>query len=187
MKAPIFKFSLFALVTILFLSTSCNKDNDDNPDDLDVGTLVVKIDGETFESLAAVGTIAVSFDTIQGFTITGLKNEGLSTITEIGLVFGHHTDETMTAKTYQFTDGDGSCFQPLGVCGGIDYTNANIANPSESFNYESATLGGAATITFTTLDYQNGGSAKGTFSGTLVDGNGNSVALTEGKFNVLID
>ncbi|KAA3638637.1 MAG: hypothetical protein DWQ02_04845 [Bacteroidetes bacterium] len=187
MKAQIFKFSLLALVTILFLSTSCNKDNDDSPDDLDVGTLVVKVDGETFESIAAVGTITVTLDTLQTFIISGLKNEGLTNITEMGLIFLHHTDETMTEKTYQFSDGDGSCFQPLGVCGGIDYTNANIFNPSESFNYESASLGGSATMTFTTLDYQTGGSAKGTFSGTLVDGNGNSVALTEGKFNVLVD
>lgn len=187
MKAQIFKFSLLALVTILFLSTSCNKDNDDSPDDLDVGTLIVKVDGETFESIVATGTITVTFDTLQTFIITGLKNEGLTTITEVSFLFAHHTDETMSAATYQYNDTENPCFQPEGVCGQINYTSANALNPDESFMYETAIEGTNATITFTTLEYNDAGSAIGTFSGILSDGNGNTVSLTEGKFNVLVN
>ena len=87
--------------------------------------------------------------------------------------------------TYNYGSDPAECYDPIGVCGAIDYSLFDALNPENSFSYSSSL--GSTTITFTSLDLKDGGHAKGTFSGTLKDDDGNNIAITDGKFNVLID
>jgi hypothetical protein len=184
MKVHFFKLSLLALFAIL-LSASCTKDNDNDNDELEVGKLVAKIDGVDFESVGATGTLIAISDAIQNFDIVGVKNEGLTSITEIGLLFVFPTGSPVMETTYTYGSDPIECYDPIGVCGEIDYSGFDGLNPDNSFTFSSSL--GNATITFSSLDLRDGGHARGSFSGTLKDEAGNTVTITEGKFNVLID
>ena len=180
MKLPLLKISLFALIAIL-VSTACHKDESN---ELAIGSIVFKIDGVSFESVGAAGVIDTSFDDVQFFIITGVKNTGLTRAQTIAIEFSHPDSLTIGETTYSFDENDWDCNGFDKICGGLEYADVYFLNPNSSKTYDSG-LGNSA-ITFTSLDYQKGGSAKGTFSGTLNDGNGGTASLTDGEFYVMI-
>lgn len=183
MKITILKTTFFALILIL-VAAACTPD--DSTSELSLGDLIATIDGAEFKSIGTIGAISDTFG-IQAFTITGVKNNGLTGIEEITLIFGLPSGQSLMNTTYE-TDfnTNGDCDGENTICSGLEYTNVDALNPTGALNYNSVGMDGNSKIIFTELDYQKGGAAKGTFSGTIVDGSGGSIIVTDGAFYINI-
>ena len=183
MKTTILKTTFFAFILIL-VAAACTPD--DSSSELSLGDLVVTIDGAEFKSIGTIGAISDTFG-IQGFTITGVKNNGLTGIEEITLIFALPSGQSVMNTTYESDfNTDGDCDGENTICSGLEYTKVDALDPNGALNYNSVGMDGNSKITFTELDYQKGGLARGTFSGTIVDADGGSIIVTNGAFYVNI-
>lgn len=184
MKISTLKIFFFSL-TVILTSLACS--NDAPEENLQIGQLTAKINGETFESINALGTITVEdfvIDTLHNFIFLGAVNEGITSSKTISLAFGLPANDLIETTTYSYDDTVSDCEPGINVCGVIDYTYSDFVNPQSSEFYDSAF--GNLSVTFTEIDYQPGGSAKGTFSGVVLDNNNNEISITDGKFNIKI-
>ncbi|MEM8908592.1 MAG: hypothetical protein AAGD05_12145 [Bacteroidota bacterium] len=178
------KAVLLAL-SIFFLGISCSGDDDANPDnpdlniDIEVGELEAKIDGETFQSTQATGTlVSVTGGVIQSLAVFGAQVINDPQTPVVNITFFLPTGSTIETSTYQYTNAD-FCDPMTSVCAVITYTTTNT-NETYITNVDDTN----ASINITSIDFQAGGHIAGTFSGRAGDGDGAFVNIAEGKFNV---
>ena len=177
------RFSLNLLILILgfFCVFSC-KDDGNIIDDLGIkrGTIVAKLDGEQFKSTTAKGSIN-TIVLLDIFLIAGAeKSTGVDTATLLLwfniLPIGKKIEE----KEYNFVDCDQVADM---ICGSVSYgfTDHSVR---AGLSHTSGKKHGFSNINFTSLKYSDGGYAIGTFSGKIINDNGETIMVTDGKFNV---
>ena len=167
-------YALFSLY-IVFITLSCNKNNssDSDPSNLQTGTITAKLDGQDFEWDATSilsdisGQVSGKFFSIQG-------TEGTEMFTFQIFTYNNYT---LTEKSYSNEGCD--ILQP-DFCVTLSYIT-----DQETYLSNASSIG-SVTIDFSSLDFRNGGSAVGTFSGTLEGVSGGELNITDGKFNVNI-
>ena len=181
------RFFLVAVLSLTFLATSCKKaPNDTLPEDeLSIGTLQFKADGELHVFTGVLGIVAVDtiFSNIKTFSIEAFD-------ISLGKEFKIYFDFTnapfpQAGVDYKTTGPD--C-EPLPTstetCPLLAFTPGSQA----SHQYTNLTEGAHSTITFSELDASGNGVAKGALSGILVDQNdaSASIEVTEGLFHVSV-
>ncbi len=169
------KLSSLLLVLLLF---ACSKEEEVN----NLGTISADLDGVTFSSNFANGSIFDENDSDRmGFAIVGTEIVENVIGPTLNLTFSLAPSETLTAKDYQFTD----CIQILSpLCGWFLFLDQSQDLTATSL--EGGT-DGLLNVTITSIDFQSGGSIKGTFSGLISDDHlPTPINLTNGKFDVPI-
>jgi hypothetical protein len=168
--------TILVTFTAVLLTASCKKD-DTNPGDLELGTLTAAINGNDFETIDGIAAIS---------TIPGLSGEQfqiaggdiLNGVLTFNIILLVPDGQVIDAATYQYSGVD--CMEGTEICGQITYAGVGIAGTS----YEAT---GSMEITFSSIDYQPGGSCSGTFSATLIHVDDQSeIPVTNGKFNLEI-
>ena len=170
---------IFSLLTILFITTSCSKDDDlDKSIGIPSNTLTAKIDGHTFtaEAQSQINNVFVQF-----FSIAGAVDVGNGEYETLAIILDFPIGETLPEMTYQFDGPD--CIPTTEICGSIAY---GVRIPDDELTHISASEGGQSEVVFTDLDYRPGGRATGTFSAILTNEAGEEIHVTDGKFNVEI-
>ncbi|MFK7904659.1 MAG: hypothetical protein AB8B69_06025 [Chitinophagales bacterium] len=185
MKPTQLTILLFALIS-LFTYSSCLKDGEeegDIPETIEVGTLSAKIDGEQFKSSLASGEIDPASNGF--FVIGGIEDENVEEDKDfLGITFFLNSETSLNTGDYNSSDSE--CLVGLEVCGRIISQLDNPSIPIQETIYQTLVEGSETQINVSSIDYQPGGNAMGTFSGTLLNPNGSIVNVTEGKFNVKI-
>lgn len=170
---------LFTVIVLLStLNSACRKD-DDGDQEVKRGTITAKIDGETFEA-AASGSIITLIQQLERFTIAGVKITNLSGSSGqvLTLVLDYQIGNEPSTDSYT-SSSDCDVFSNE-VCPALGY--GDTADPN---GYGSQAT--PFTVTIDEIDYRLGGFAKGSFSDAILfDVDGNSVTVTDGKFNVSI-
>ncbi|MCB0705702.1 MAG: hypothetical protein KDC34_10350 [Saprospiraceae bacterium] len=171
---------LFVL-SVLFTSTSCKKDLfGEEPENLPVGTIICKVDGEAFETKFGTSALSEPQGGVSFFNISGFESLAPVMDDYIQISFGVPDGFQLGENTYA-TEGI-NCTPVPEICGILFYRFGESTD-----EYGSTFAGGSCTIEFTTMEFESGGKVSGKFSGTLIrDFNGGEVTITEGKFNNII-
>ena len=170
------------IVVVLFMA--CQKTFPSIQKDVEFGILKAKIDGNQFTSKLVrsgfVETYKQGFE-FDRFSIWGYIGEYASyTAPNILISFTVPSDEEIEPLEYHF-EGD-NCTSNTEICGFVMY-NYSLNN---KLNGSTKTQGGDVIFEFSSIDYKIGGHAIGTFSGTLINENGEEAILTDGEFNITI-
>lgn len=184
MKLSTLKLAIL-LLTTLFLLPACSNSDDDllsvpgiDSTIPEFGTISAKINGQNYSSTVGNGVIVDVIGHKQ-FMITGLTDPGNPM--SAGLWVALYVPESLTleATSYEF---EGACEEmEIEICGWVGY----VSN-EQSENYTSTNHDTNCTITFSSIDFQHGGHAKGTFSGEIVNETGVYQTVTDGQFEVEI-
>ncbi len=161
----LFRSSLF--LAILLSAVSCKKDTANEPESLPLNTITVTVDGQKINTAVAAGVLSGEPDVARLFTIIladgGEEPLGISFILSNGATL----EQGNYADCEDFPD---VC---LNIMSGV-YNSSLTGGP------------GNAEVNFSSLDFRSGGSAIGTFSGTLSDAFGDTKEIKDGQFNVSI-
>jgi hypothetical protein len=151
------------LIATLFSCTTSNPDPSSTP-----STITATIDGQSWASInggaiANVQSIDVNGEDIMVLQIIGVKMDQSSVSMQFPI-------DNLAVGTYTFSSDSG---------GALTYSS-----PSATNIYTSSQNTGAFTIAITDLNLATG-TFSGTFSGTLFDFNGDSIAITNGELNTI--
>ncbi len=153
------------VITSVFMS--CSSDSDSSSATPSLSSMTATVDGQAWASIPGGAAASVSnIDTGNGnqtiLQIIGASPSFSSVSMQIPI-------DNLSVGTFNFTSND------LGV---LAYSNsANL--------YSSDETSGNFTLTITSLDL-TAGVMSGTFSGNLLDFDGNSLSITNGSFNSII-
>ena len=164
MRNFLFRSSL--LFAIFLFVISCKKDTANDLENLPLGTLMAKIDGQEFESTAAAAILLEQTSTSKLFSISAADGGEIFNISFI-------LSNSATLENESYAD----CENFPDVCLTIMVGEFLSALTDGTGN-------GLVDLSF--IDFQSGGSAAGTFSGILTDAFGNVKEVTDGQFNVNI-
>lgn len=170
------------LFSLLFLFNSCKKDDSPNPNDpnsLEEGTFIAKIDGKQFEATAkAEADILNSLN----FKISGSNREGAVGDGEVFninmLVLSIYDPVSSTTYTQDCNASD------VLICAGM--TLQVSSNGTPIYYASDQDNGGSFSIIFSEVLYESDGVIKGTFFGTLVDSQENTISITDGALHLRI-
>ena len=180
MKSKIFANVMFAALIIL-TSFACHPEEVTSTE---VGTIKATIDGESFKSTGAFGAIVSdSLVPSEIFTISGANLQLSSLIISF-------TGEmlNLTEKTYNQNGDVDDCTGTNGSpCVGLGFSKTNLIAGTQD-DWSNTHPSSKVKVVITDIDYQVGGSVKGTFEGTLYDSSvdAQSVEVKNGSFNVKI-
>jgi len=156
-------FLSLALSVVLF---SCSSDNSGAADTPAAATITATINGQSWRSMPG-GAVS----TVTGFGMFG-ENQTILTITGMKMDMSAVTIMIPANNLYEdtFTYDENS--------------TAVLGYVNEENSYTSNTSGGSFTLSITNFNAQTG-TLSGTFSGTVLDFNGNSISISNGEFNNL--
>ena len=181
------KINSLLLLSFLFLF-ACGKDDDTSPEDssnIPVGTFSAKIDGELMDSPTSASAVLSVLDTsilnTALFQLNGADVYTSGLFKNMIILFSAETLD-LSEDTYTW---NGAC-NATALCPQLIYAQTgNSQDDSDTFTNGTNAAEGNLTITFTDLDFQVGGHAKGTFSGRLYEEDNQTYReVTEGKFNL---
>lgn len=177
---------ILLLIPFFIFSTSCN--DDDNVlsptiEQLESNFISAKIDGQDFKSDLVYSQIS-DIQVTQLFSISGAKEITTEHFENIIIVFTLPLDEVLESKSYQNIGYD--CGGVEDICAVLSYGTSNVSS-SNDLEFSSGYLSGEVEVNFTSIDYQSGGHAIGTFSGDMYNDNGEKISITDGKFNTSIE
>ncbi|WP_313806827.1 hypothetical protein [Flavobacterium sp.] len=157
-------FRFFAV--ILALSTffaSCSSD-ESNPNQVLDASITATVDGQSWSSMPGGATSVLS-----GFGMFG-ENQTIFNIT------GFKMDMTTLNMMIPASDLNEGTFNY------DENSTANLSFSNEVNSFSSSEPGGSFSLTITSLNLDTG-TISGTFSGTLIDFEGNSISVTNGEIN----
>lgn len=178
-------FSLVAPATIL-LAMACGKDDTQADPQTADEFITASIDGEPFEAAATGGLSSplslVEVLTVGGIVVTNPADTGGILLT---LTFQTLAGNSLPAGDHSFvSDGTSGCnILQDEFCGSLAYGRND--GPSV-MTYTSALATGRFDVRLEAIDFRIGGSAEGTFSGIVLDGQGHALPVTDGAFRVKI-
>lgn len=164
MKKKLIQLSVF-LITLTFFS--CSSDSSSSSSTPNLSSMTATIDGQAWASISGGAVASVSnIDNGNGnqtiLQILGASQSFSSVSIQIPI-------DNLSVGTFNYTSNDS---------GVLAYSNsANL--------YSSDETSGNFTLTITSLDL-TAGVMSGTFSGNLLDFDGNSLSITNGSFNSIV-
>ncbi|MBR9919524.1 MAG: hypothetical protein GYB31_01715 [Bacteroidetes bacterium] len=176
---------IFTVILAVVLLSSCVRDPfQSEPEKIRLGTIACKAKGKEFKT--ELGTAV--YGNFQGnginniFLISGFESLGITTSGLIQITA--YIDPSIGIEEITYTTGGNrtNCVPDLQLCWGIIYGDV-----AEEVTGHSDDTGGAFTISFSRVDFREGGVISGRFSGTVIsEETGEIFEISEGIFNLEI-
>jgi hypothetical protein len=170
----------------ILLAIACGKDDNQPTPQSTEDFIVADIGGDRFESVAG-GTLQSLLQLFDILSIGGvvLTNPADSSGTVLSLTFQTRTGNPIPTGDYTFVyNGSADCdLLQDDVCGTLAY---GLTDGPTVMTYTSAGPTGRFEVQIQAIDLRVGGIVQGTFSGIVLDADGNALPVSDGAFQVRI-